>query len=118
MSNLEGAKCVGKFGLFDSRNVKDHIEARAYCKTCPVILQCAALLAEVRRDSTGGPAGGPQGTWAGRLIADTHERRQARCGTESGYAQHRRNDEEPCDDCRKGHRQAEARRYAAKKAAS
>lgn len=118
MRSLDGAKCVGKASLFESRDLNDHTEARQLCQICPAILACHSLLIEVMQESTGGPAGGPQGTWAGRLIAETHNRRPARCGTESGYAQHRRNGDEPCDDCRTAHRQAEARRYEARKAAS
>lgn len=61
--------CAGMFSLlFDSPRVDDHMVAKQLCKKCPVILECRALLRDVQADSTGGPAGGPQGTWAGKLI--------------------------------------------------
>lgn len=116
MRNLEGAKCVGKWSLFDSRNLNDHLEARELCKTCPVQLACAGLLHEVMHESSGGATGMPQGTWAGRLLSENHVRSVARCGTESGYTRHRRRDEDACADCTEARRVAEARRSRARKA--
>lgn len=72
---MEAANCIGQWSLFDSRDAYAHHEARQLCATCPVILECAALLREVRKSSTGGPAGRPVGTWAGRLVGEVAQRR-------------------------------------------
>jgi hypothetical protein len=49
--------------LFDSTSVYDHLEAREYCRACPVIAAC-----EQRRRESRDAKGMPQGTWAGRLF--------------------------------------------------
>jgi hypothetical protein len=67
MKNLEGAKCAGKPGLFESPIIAVHVQARKLCATCPVLLGCHELLLDVMADTTGGPAGAPSGTWAGVL---------------------------------------------------
>jgi len=110
--------CVGRSELFDSRKDADHAEAKRLCQTCPAILECAALLRAAQEAATGGFDGGPQGTWAGRFVGKPETRKHAVCGTDSGYYQHHRRGEPACEPCLGARRAAEARRYAAKKAAS
>lgn len=57
--------CAGEWRIFDSMDLYDHIEAKALCDTCPVLRECATLLADVKRE--GGILGQPEGTWAGKL---------------------------------------------------
>lgn len=108
--------CAGKSELFDSTRADDHAEAKRLCRECPVINECAALLRDVQKAATGGPAGYPTGTWAGRLLGEVTTRKRAACGTDSGYYHHRRRGEQACDPCLKARAEAEARRYARKKA--
>lgn len=104
MKNMERANCIGQWSLFDSRDLNDHHEARQLCVTCPVILECAATLRDVLRQATGGPFHGPQGTWAGRLIAGQRPKgRRAKCGTERAYQQHNHFGEPTDEACRAAH---------------
>lgn len=108
--------CVGKSELFDSRDLNDHHEAKRLCRSCPVINECAQLLAAAREAATGGPDCGPQGTWAGKFVGRPETSRRAECGTDSGYYRHNRNGEAACEDCLRARREAEHRRYVARKA--
>jgi hypothetical protein len=58
--------CSGRWQLFDSMALTDHLEARALCLTCADFVPCLRLLADVQRHAPAG--GGPEGTWAGRLV--------------------------------------------------
>lgn len=62
---IADARCADTYlaPLFDSTSVYDHLEAREYCATCPVIEAC-----EQRRRESRDAKGMPQGTWAGRLF--------------------------------------------------
>ncbi len=70
MTSLEGARCAGQWWLFDSTDLRDHAEARNLCASCPVLRSCAGLLRDVQETTAGlrGSGGGPQGTWAGKLL--------------------------------------------------
>lgn len=63
--------CYGKWELFDSIELRDHLAARAICQTCPVILNCARELNDVRANA--GVYGQPEGTWAGQLATQPTE---------------------------------------------
>ena len=63
------AACAGKWELFDSTDVLDHIEAKKICATCPIRSTCDALYLDVAHASH--PRGMPSGTWAGRLRGAT-----------------------------------------------
>ena len=60
--------CAGKWALFDSTDLIDHIEARAICQECPIRLQCADELKSTRRAAMADKTYGPAGTWAGELV--------------------------------------------------
>lgn len=63
--------CVGKWALFDSTKPDDHATAKAICGTCPD--PCTWDLREAQRLAHSG--GGPQGTWAGRLLTENPDHR-------------------------------------------
>jgi hypothetical protein len=73
MRNLEGARCVGKWWLFDSPINAAHVEARELCADCPAKEACHDLLIEVMTECSAGKAGAPSGTWAGRLYKQGEE---------------------------------------------
>lgn len=101
--------------LFFPERGQTTTEAKAVCATCPVRQQClAAHLHE------------PEGVWGGTTPGQRRRIRvelgatQARagrppaaCGTDAGYQRHRRDGEQPCDECREAHTRAEAGRRAA-----
>ena len=60
--------CSGRWDLFDSTDLRDHLVARALCATCPLIAACHQRLQQARDLHTGGGPEGPEGTWAGRLV--------------------------------------------------
>jgi hypothetical protein len=104
--------CAGLWKLFDSTDPVDHIEARALCMGCPMLLEChdRRMAAHRNQYSTYGPTG----TWAGQLVGP----RIAKCGTDSGYFHHRRAlKEEACDRCKAAHSQAERQRTSEGRAA-
>lgn len=101
--------CLGKWELFDSPFPEDHMEAVELCRVCPMIVECEQLLEQVSQLEPSWC--GPVGTWAGRHISRVTRRRQAVCGTESGYARHRKRlGEEPCEACHAAHKEAARRR--------
>lgn len=76
MNPLEGAKCAGKWWLFDSTDILDHAEARQMCAACPVVAECRRVLSEASQIAYGGGKGGYlQGTWAGQLYGRVGQRR-------------------------------------------
>lgn len=64
---MSGARCVGKWWLFDSTNPSDHLEARELCAGCPMRLECSQTVATTQ---------GAEGTWAGRLYGATARARR------------------------------------------
>lgn len=108
--------CVGKSQLFDSTDPTDHAIAASLCRTCPVINECAQLLADAQATSPAGRECRPQGTWAGQLIGEPPTRRHAECGTDGGYYRHNRNGEAACEPCLKARREAERARAAKRRA--
>ena len=79
LRNLSGypmtARCAGQHRLFQSTDRRDHEQARQMCATdtddpCPALAACRATLRQALTDSTGGAAGAPAGTWAGRLYVE------------------------------------------------
>lgn len=54
--------CAGLHELFDSTEPVDHMQAKAICKTCPVIDWCRTQVPPSTRF--------PAGTWAGRLYRE------------------------------------------------
>lgn len=108
--SLDGARCEGRWDLFDSVDLRDHEVARDLCASCPALRDCAVLLHEIQVASrvlaTSG--GGPHGTWAGKLVGASARGRRGRAfptehGTERGYQQHRHRGEKACADCRAAH---------------
>lgn len=98
-ADLEGARCVGRWWLFDSIDPDDHAEAAKECAICPVRDSCLQVLQEV---AGGGPrASGPVGTWAGLLVGTSAKPREH--GTERGWGQHRHYRETACEDCYRAH---------------
>lgn len=65
--------CFGKSELFDSTHEADHKEARALCRVCPELAKCKAELRAVSKAAANG--GGPEGTWAGKLVGPRPARR-------------------------------------------
>lgn len=70
------APCVGRHDLFDSTDPCDHAAARELCEACPVLAACRAQLEDVLARAKF--HGQPEGTWAGRLIADVNGRNRKR----------------------------------------
>ena len=113
MTDLSGALCRGLPLLFESTDRRDHEVAKTYCERCPAAAACLALLREVQAASAGcrNSGGGPQGTWAGKLIGKTgKEPRDTRRkplprehGTDRGYHQHRHLREAACAECKAAH---------------
>ncbi len=109
--------CMGKHTLFDSRLRADHLKAKQLCDTCSVFAACWDNLQTVlRADKAVG--GSPEGTWAGRLFAETRMAGSevSDHGADAAYRRHRYIDEDPCEDCKKAH--AEANRKKAQELAA
>lgn len=66
---MSGARCIGKWWLFDSTNPGDHLEARELCAACPMRRECQETADRFQR----GPGGMSvlEGTWGGRLYGST-----------------------------------------------
>ena len=89
---------------------------RNYC--APLIGVCSecTVRAECLEDAMS--RNEPNGIWGGLLPKERRSLRRRRaggtisskCGTEAGYAQHRRNNESQCEDCKRANRQATERR--------
>ena len=62
------APCAGKWELFDSTDLPDHVQARRLCATCPMIAACEQRLEDAQAQQTYHGCG-PQGTWAGKLLS-------------------------------------------------
>lgn len=62
--------CHGKHELFDSRDYRDHVEAKKLCDQCPAVLACFRNLQEVI-NSPANLGGSPEGTWAGQLLGES-----------------------------------------------
>ncbi len=98
--NLEGAKCVGRYDLFDATDIASTREAAAICATCPVALACDEF-----RKGEPSRLGTPTGTWAGKLVgvrrkAEHGNAKPREHGTTRGYYQHTNRKEDVCADCR------------------
>ena len=109
------ARCAGQHRLFQSTDRRDHEQARQMCATdtddpCPALAACRATLRQALTDSTGGAAGAPAGTWAGRLYVEGRSRTSAgeaaamspddpRHGTTAGHYAHRKDGEPACGPC-------------------
>jgi hypothetical protein len=64
VTDENAAACAGKWWLFDSTDLADHIEAASICADCPIRLQCHdAMPARLRTEHWRGV----NGTWAGAL---------------------------------------------------
>lgn len=116
---FEDARCIGLSGLFDSMDHWQHQDAAAECAKCPAFEACERLLDEVQSqvsDHYREVGAGATGTWAGRLIGKSSVATRAACGEERGYHQHKRNGEDPCDDCFEAHAIAETARYSRRRA--
>ena len=79
------------------------------CSECPVRVECLEYAMEFNL---------PHGIFGGLLPKERRSLRRRRaggttsdkCGTEAGYAQHRRNNESQCEDCKRANRVATERR--------
>lgn len=96
--------CAGKWELFDSVDLAAHLEAKALCEACPVLDWCVAQLRRAF-ENVEYQGYGPQGTWAGQYVGKTGRvvtprRREAVCGTPSGYKRHYRKGTPYCDACK------------------
>jgi hypothetical protein len=67
----EQAACHGKWFLFDSTELADHIDARRICYSCDAFEWCAE-----RTQSLRGPSAWLEGTWAGRLYTNGRQRNE------------------------------------------
>lgn len=104
--------------LWYSDDPLDREEAVSICRSCPVVATC---LDQALEDEKKFP-GGRHGVWGG-LTADARQtlvegirrtrRAVAVCGTEGGYARHRRLGEDTCSDCRSAHAAATRERASA-----
>ena len=60
-------------GLFDSKEARDHLRARAICAGCPLVMPCLRLALNIAGRHPGNPnRRAPDGTWAGLLWRDGH----------------------------------------------
>lgn len=109
----EPTPCAGKWSLFDSRDLADHIEAATLCRECPVQLACANVLISVQR-APSHLGGTPEGTWAGQLMGGKPARVPGRCGTETGHARHVEKEETPCKACKLARHAGNRRRAKAR----
>ena len=82
--------------------------ARDLCGRCPVRVECEEFGREERYGMWGGLEDGDRA----KAREAAGARKAAKCGTSSGYARHRRRDEEPCDDCKKAKQAANAAQRA------
>lgn len=91
--------------LFDSTRLRDHLQARAYCSTCPVVVDCINTAVRIAGERPPGCRRGPDGTWGGLLWVSGHIRGLAAtdCGTPAGYRRHRTLQEPACAACRAAH---------------
>jgi hypothetical protein len=78
--------------------------AKAICASCPVVAECLSYALENREE---------YGVWGGLAPWERRPRQRppkrspvARCGTDAGYARHRRLGEEPCGECKGAHAKA------------
>lgn len=91
---------------------------RNYC--APLIAVCSDCLVRAECLEDAMSRNEPNGIWGGLLPKERRALRRRRaggsvsskCGTVAGYAQHRRNNESQCEDCKRANRQATARRRA------
>lgn len=124
---LRNGACVGHHRLFfapyaerpTNRIVRER-KALALCAQCTVKAACKAW-ADRNKETTGIWAGEIRtGSTASDTPAEIKRRRAtkeqkatARCGTERGYAQHRRDGTPLCDACRRSRENALANKAAA-----
>jgi hypothetical protein len=66
------ALCLDHHEIFDSTDPRDHALAAEFCAVCPIAETCARELEAVLAHAP--YYGRPEGTWAGRLIADANGR--------------------------------------------
>lgn len=71
---LTGARCVGRWWLFDSTDLAEHAEAAAICAECPVLLACRRHVREVLAAGASVNHYGITGTWAGQLYGRVGQR--------------------------------------------
>lgn len=76
--------CAGRWELFDSTDLADHLQAAAICQTCPLIVDCRKELEAAKRDAYVPIKYGPAGTWAGRLVGPKHRISAAKLKAEDG----------------------------------
>lgn len=81
--------------------------ALSVCSTCPVAEECLAYAeaSGVRTGIWGGQSERARRNTRSRLYGRQPD--QVTHGTEGGYAQHMRNETEPCAECRKAHNLAQ-----------
>lgn len=113
---MQHANCRGQdIALFFPERGKSLGQTKDICGPCPVRAQCLAHAINT---------GENHGIWGGVLESKRRRlRREAgltieygvdkSCGTDSGYAQHYRLGEPPCEPCRQAHSQARRERRAA-----
>lgn len=84
------AACAGLTDLFYPHDSGDSARARAICRSCPVILDCA----RDHFDET-------YGIWFGTVRETRHRLRKTKtlCGTVVGWHQHQADGTHPCDRC-------------------
>ncbi len=75
------------------------------CRDCPVKEQCLAeaLAQEIHPTEVYGVRAGLTAKARRRLVRGRKRRLVAVCGTDSGYAKHKRDHSTPCDPCRAAH---------------
>lgn len=134
---VKGALCAQVGGDFwFPENNENPYDAKRICKACPVINECLAYA--LRNDERDGVWGGTSpndrrkmqrttpcelcgvllkpGPYArGAHMQQTHGVNGGRHGTYEGYQLHRKNKEQPCDECREANRRTCAQYRARKK---
>jgi WhiB family redox-sensing transcriptional regulator len=106
VSWMDDGECRGLYGLMHPHRGDATADSKALCAICPVRAEC--LEYALRHSEM-------FGIWGGTSERERRRMRRLRaakprtmnprlCGTDSGYRQHYRYDQTPCDLCREAHR--------------
>lgn len=117
LPDAAGAPCTLTTWLGHADDAPTRAKAAEECRGCPVVNEC--LLGALERRERYGVWGGIDLETAYRArYYPPRTRTEAECGTKSGYAAHRRRDEETCAECRAAMNAYNSTRRAEKRAAA
>ena len=105
--NWTGAACVDVDPELFFPMKGESVEARAVCKSCPIIDRCLDYALHVKVDGIWGGTTPDQRARIRRKrgivpspVAPSPTRPEPGCGTRNGYVKHRYAGDVPCDPCR------------------